>query len=272
MRNLKLEVEYDGTDFHGFQRQAALRTVQGVLEDRFSRLLREPIAVIGAGRTDAGVHALGQVVNFRTTRPVPVETVVAVLNRALPEDVKVQRAEEVAESFHARRAACSRTYRYTLLERDTPSPRLGRFALVTAERLDVARMTKAARGLLGRHDFRAFQASGSAAKSTARTLYRLECQRHGNRVEITVEADAFLYRMVRLLVSALRAVSRGEVTAEALQDRLRSGDRSGLTATAPACGLCLLQVSYTAAGRTKSEDYCRAPRARCASRLRVRTG
>jgi tRNA pseudouridine38-40 synthase len=248
-------VEYDGTDFHGFQRQAAMRTVQGVLEERFSRLLGEPIAVTGAGRTDAGVHALGQVVNFRTTRPVPMETLAAVLNRALPEDVKVRRAEEVAETFHARRAARSRTYRYTIVERDTPSPLLGRFALVTAERLDVARMTTAAQGLLGRHDFRAFQASGSAAKSTERTLYRLDCARHGDRVEITAEADAFLYRMVRLLVCALRAVSRGELTAEALQERLRSGERRGLTATAPACGLCLLQVSYEAAGRTETGYY-----------------
>jgi tRNA pseudouridine38-40 synthase len=116
-------------------------------------------------------------------------------------------------------------------------------------------MTTAAQGLLGRHDFRAFQASGSAAKSTERTLYRLDCARHGDRVEITVEADAFLYRMVRLLVCALRAVSRGELTAEALQARLHSGERRGLTATAPACGLCLLQVSYEAAGRTETGYY-----------------
>ena len=130
MRNVKLVLEYDGTEFHGFQRQARLRTVQGALEERFSRLLGEKIGVTGAGRTDAGVHATGQVANFRTTRPVPIEKMVEVLNAALPPDVKVQDCQEVADEFHARRSALSRTYRYTIVERERPSPLLGRFALV----------------------------------------------------------------------------------------------------------------------------------------------
>ena len=232
MRNLKLEVEYDGTDFHGFQRQAAMRTVQGVLEERFSRLLGEPIAVTGAGRTDAGVHALGQVVNFRTTRPVPMETLVAVLNRALPEDVKVQRAEEVPETFHARRAARSRTYRYTIVERDTPSPLLGRFALVTAERLEVARMTKAAQGLLGK---------ARLPRLPGQRLGREEHGAHavpaGLRAGTEIEWRSRWRRMpsstgwCACWCARCCAVSRGELTAEALQERLRSGERRGLTAT-----------------------------------------
>ena len=244
MRNFRLVLEYDGTEFRGFQRQARLRTVQGVLEERFSRLLGEPTKVIGAGRTDAGVHAAGQVVNFHTTRPVPAANLAEILNRALPDDVKVQRCEEVPESFHARRSACSRTYRYMIIERDAPSPLLGRFALILPERVDVARMAEAAGGLVGKHDFRAFQAAGSGTKTTERTLLRLECDRDRDRVTITAEADSFVYRMVRLLVSALLEVSRGRMAAEELWEILAAGDRFRLPAPAPACGLCLMQVSY----------------------------
>lgn len=246
MRTLKLTLEYDGTEFHGFQRQRGLRTVQGVLEECFSRLLGEPIAVIGAGRTDAGVHARGQVVSFTTSRPVPAEKLVAVLNRPLPADVKVQRAEEVAASFHARRSARSRTYECVIIERDTPSPLLGRFALVLPERVPVTRLRQAARRLLGRHDFRAFQGGGAETKSTERTLRRLTCRRTGDRLTFTVEADAFLYQMVRRLVGALLAVSRGELSPEDVAAALAAGERRRLPAPAPACGLCLMQVSYGA--------------------------
>jgi len=244
MRNLKLLLEYDGTQFHGFQRQARLRTVQGVLEERFSHLLGEPIHLIGAGRTDAGVHAVGQVVNFHTTRPVPAAGLVEILNRRLPEDVKVQGCEEVAESFHARRSACSRTYQYTIIERQVPSPLLGRFALILRERLKVSRMAEAARGLIGTHDFRAFQAAGSETKTTQRTLFRLACVRQRDRVTIIAEADSFLYQMVRLIVNSLLRVSRGQTTAEELRAARIAGDRRRLPAPAPACGLCLMQVSY----------------------------
>jgi len=248
MRNIKLILEYDGTDFHGFQRQPASRgrTVQGVLEERFSRLLAEPIEVIGAGRTDAGVHALGQVANFRTSRPVPLDRLAKALNGALPADVQVQGCEQVEESFHARRSACSRTYRYTVIERDSPSPLLGRFALVTPGRLDVERMAEAARLLVGRRDFRAFQARGSSVQVTERTLMRLDCRRRGRRIEITAEADSFLYHMVRLMVSGLLAVGRGELEPRELAAALEAGERPSAGRTpAPACGLCLVQVSYT---------------------------
>ena len=238
-RNIKLTLEYDGTEFHGFQRQPRLRTVQGVLEERFSRALGEPVKVIGAGRTDAGVHALGQVANFRTTRPVPMERLAGVLNAALPADVKVQACGEVGEEFHARRCARSRTYRYTVIERVAPSPLLGRFALIVPDALSVERMSQAARPLLGRHDFRAFQASGSETATTERTLMRLDCRRDGDCITITAEADSFLYRMVRLIVSGLLAVGRGELEPEALARALRTGERP-----AAACGLCLVQVSY----------------------------
>jgi tRNA pseudouridine38-40 synthase len=245
MRNIKLTLEYDGTGFRGFQRQPRLRTVQGVLEERFSQVLREPVKVIGAGRTDAGVHAAGQVANFGTTRPVPIERLAGVLNAALPSDVKVQRCEVVGESFHARRSARSRRYAYAVIERDCPSPLLGRFALISPMKLSDERMAEAAAGLVGRHDFRVFQAAGSETRTTERTLMRLECSRRGERITITAEADSFLYQMVRLMVGGLLAVGRGELPPGALRAALESGERpSGAKGPAPACGLCLMQVSY----------------------------
>jgi len=244
MPNFKLTLEYDGTDFHGFQRQPRLRTVQGTLEARFSRLLGEPIKVIGAGRTDAGVHALGQVANFHTTRPVASERMTRVLNAALPSDLKVQQCEQVPEHFHARRCALSRTYRYTVIERPAPSPLLGRYALILHEPLDLSAMRAAAKPLLGRRDFRAFQASGSETKTTERTLMRLDCLRQAHTVEITAEADSFLYHMVRIIVAALLRVGRGVLPPDALAAALASGDRLPKSGPAPPCGLCLLRVSY----------------------------
>jgi len=249
MRNIKLTLEYDGTEFHGFQRQPRLRTVQGVLEERFTRALREPIKVIGAGRTDAGVHAVGQVANFRTTRPVPMERLTDVLNAVLPPDVKVQACEEMGESFHARRCAWSRIYRYTVIERATPSPIVGRYALLVPDRLSVERMSQASKRLLGRHDFRAFQASGSETATTQRTLLGLDCQRSADRITITAEADSFLYQMVRLMVSGLLAVGRAELRPEALATALRTGERPPTRrGPAAACGLCLVQVGYDGDG------------------------
>ena len=258
MANIKLTLEYDGTDFHGFQRQPHLRTVQGELEDRFSHLLGESVKLIGAGRTDAGVHALGQVVNFRTTRPVPVDRLADVLNGVLPEDVKVQACEEVDEGFHARRCARSRLYRYTAIERPRPSPVLGRFALVVPDRLDVDEMSAAAAPLRGRHDFRAFQASGSEAKTTERNLLRLFCRRNGRRIEITAEADSFLYKMVRTMVGALLRVGRGELRPEKLADALATGQALPKCPPAPACGLCLVRVSYmSTAQKDVGQHGCR---------------
>jgi tRNA pseudouridine38-40 synthase len=213
--------------------------------------LGEQVKIVGAGRTDAGVHALGQVVNFHTSRPLPLARMAAVLNGSLPADVKVRACEEVAESFHARRRARSRTYRYAVVEREQPSPILGRFALVVSERLDAAAMEAAAQAFVGRHDFRAFQASGSEAVTTERNVLRCECRRDGDRIEVTVEADSFLYRMVRNLVAALIEVGAGRLGAAALAQALKTGERLPRLAPAPACGLCLVQVSYEDGGRSE---------------------
>jgi len=218
--------------------------VQGELEARFSRLLGESIRVVAASRTDAGVHALGQVINFVTTRPIALARLPQVLNAALPPDVKVQHCQEVGEEFHARRSARSKIYRYTAIERARPSPMLGRYALVVPAGLGVEQMAKAARRLVGRRDFRAFQGRGADTKNTDRTLIALTCRRAGNVVTITAEADSFLYQMVRIVVSALLAVGREQMKATELVRALAARDRSRLPGPAPACGLCLLRVSY----------------------------
>ncbi len=219
--------------------------MQGVLEERFSRLLGESIRVVGAGRTDAGVHATGQVVNFKTTRPVPRERLLDVLNRALPRDVKVQSCEEVEENFHARRDARSRTYRYTVIERKCPSPILGRYALIQPPGLAVEKMEEAAGRLVGVRDFRALQGGGAdGVKSTVRELIRLECRREGDRVVITGVANAFLYQMMRRLTAALLAVGRGELTGAEVVRAVSCGERKMLPGPAAACGLCLVEVSY----------------------------
>ena len=244
MRTIKLMLEYDGTEFHGFQLQRRLRTVQGVLEERFSRLLGEEIRITGAGRTDAGVHALGQAASFRTTRPIGLDRLATVLNAALPDDVKVQACEEVDETFHPRRCARSRIYRYTVVEREMPSPMVGRFALVLSGRLDVAAMSRATRPLLGRQDFAAYQATGSETVTTERTLMRLDCVRAEGRIEITAEADSFLYHMVRLLAAGLIRVGRKELCPEAMAEALATRQRLSRCPPAPACGLCLVEVRY----------------------------
>jgi tRNA pseudouridine38-40 synthase len=244
VRNIKLVLEYDGTDFRGFQRQRGLRTVQGVLEECFARVLGEQTKAVGAGRTDAGVHALGQVVNFRTSRPVPSDRLSRVLNAALPNDIKVQHCEEVSDDFHARRCARSRTYAYRVIERAQPSPLLGRCALIVPDRLNARRMASAAKLLVGRHDFRAFQGGGAETKTTERRVIRLDCERRGKEISITVEAESFLYQMVRIIASVLLAVGRGEIREEEIAAMLTAGLRPRGLAPAPACGLILLGVSY----------------------------
>ncbi len=244
LRNLRLVLEYDGSDFSGFQRQPNRRTVQGELETALSRLLKEPIHIIGAGRTDAGVHATGQVANFVTENPLPCRQAAAVFTAALPPDLAVREVEEVGLEFHSRRMARSRTYRYSALNRPLRSARLGRFTGWVSGPLEVEPMNQAAGLLLGAYDFAAFQAAGSPAKSTFRRLLRAACKRLGDLVCITLEADAFLYQMARIIVSALFLVGAGRQPVEWMDSLLRGRDRRLAPPPAPPQGLCLVQVRY----------------------------
>ncbi|MDM7461509.1 MAG: tRNA pseudouridine(38-40) synthase TruA [bacterium] len=242
MRNLRLQVEYDGTDFHGFARQHGMRTVQGVLEHTLQATLNEPIEVFGASRTDAGVHARGQVVNYFTSRPIPIERLTEILNRRLPIDLKVQHAQEVRANFHARLSAKSRLYRYTIYTGAHPSVWKLRYAWHYPRQLDITAMQTALEQILGEHDFRPFSVKIPSEQNTVRTLYRGAVLPTRDGVRIELEANGFLRGMVRLIVGELARVGEGKQSVDTLRERLEQ--RTQATHMAPAAGLCLIRVKY----------------------------
>ncbi|WP_050727549.1 tRNA pseudouridine(38-40) synthase TruA [Vulgatibacter incomptus] len=246
MRTLKLTLEYDGTDFVGWQVQPNGRTVQEVLEGALARLLGgESVRVTGAGRTDAGVHALGQVATFRTARELPLQAFEKGLNAILPDDVAVVSAEEVAEGFDARRSASGKRYVYRISNRPGRSPLRRRTHWELFRPLDVEAMQAAADRLLGEHDFSAFRAADCPAKTTVRILRRLDVRAGAaGEIVITAEATAFLKHMVRNLVGTLVEVGLGKREAGTMPALLASGDRRLAGRTAPAKGLVMEEVFY----------------------------
>jgi len=244
MRRLLLVVQYDGTDYCGFQRQPGLPTIQGELEDALTQLLDRETAVTGAGRTDAGVHAVGQTGTFETDSPIPTERVAGALNALLPDEVAIAEAREVPEDFHPRYHAVGKLYGYRILNRDLPSPFIGRYAWHLSFELKLPPMRDAAQALLGEHDFEAFSSSGSSVESTVRTLRRLDIERQGELIEIRLEADGFLYMMARRIVGTLTDVGRGLIPVEEVPELLRSRDRNRVRTVAPPQGLSLIKVVY----------------------------
>ncbi len=244
MRHIKLVIGYDGTDFHGFQRQKGLRTVQEELERTLTILLGHPVQLKAAGRTDAGVHAEGQVVSFWTNCPIPTERLPIALNGLLPPDIVAKRATEVPPDFHPRFDATSRVYRYLIDNRPIPSILLRRYAWHIPEPLDIAAMREAASCLIGVHDFASFHASGSELGSTVREMKRIAITRRDGVTAITMEANAFLYHMARIIVGTLVEIGKGKRPPEEVCAILNARDRSVAGKTAPAHGLCLLQVKY----------------------------
>lgn len=243
-RKVLLVVQYDGTDYFGFQRQPALPTIQSELEDALSRLLGEDTTITGAGRTDAGVHALGQTVTFETHSPIPIERIVSALNALLPNEVSAVEAMAVPDDFHPRYDAIWKLYGYRILNRRLPSPFIGRYAWHLAQDLDIGLMREAAGVLLGEHDFVAFSSSGSSVENTVRKLRRLDVEAHAELVEIRVEANGFLYMMVRRIVGTLTDVGRGLLSLEDVDEILRSLDRTRVRTMAPPQGLSLIKVTY----------------------------
>ncbi|HAA90101.1 MAG TPA: tRNA pseudouridine(38-40) synthase TruA [Peptococcaceae bacterium] len=246
MRFLKLVLEYDGSGFHGFQKQTGtgLRTVQEVLENALKNLTGEEIQVHGAGRTDAGVHALGQVVHFATSASIPASRFPAALNGCLPPDLVVLRAEEVDPSFHARYSALAKKYCYVVWNQEKPSALLRNYCFHYPVPLDAGLMSKGAAFFEGVHDFRSFSASGSSAKTTTRHLFSFKVQRKRGFVVFTVTADGFLYKMVRLMVGTLLEVGRGKLLPEAVREILETRRRGLGGPAAPPQGLYLVRVYY----------------------------
>lgn len=245
--NICLKVSYDGSVFSGFQIQAgSLLTVQGVLEGALNRLYKKPLRVAAAGRTDAGVHALGQVVNYRAPFEIPVERLPYALNALLPPEVVVWRAEEKPEEFHARFSACKKIYSYTLDRAPYPQIMKRRYTWHYPFDLDVGAMAEGGARLVGKQDFLAFRARGSSAGSTIRNLYRASVENLPEQqlLLLTFEGDGFLYKMVRLMVGSLIRVGRGKLELTDLEEALAEGRPGVAGPAAPPQGLCLEKVEY----------------------------
>jgi tRNA pseudouridine38-40 synthase len=245
MPRLKLTLEYDGTDFVGWQVQPNGRSVQAELERALTELLGEPVAVQGAGRTDAGVHALGQVATFRTERALPLQAYHKGLNGLLPQDLAVVLAEPVSDDFDARRWAFGKRYRYLVANGPARSPLRRRTHWQIFQPLDVPAMVAAARSLVGRHDFSAFRAANCAAAHAVRELRELEIVGEGGgELRLELEGTAFLKHMVRNIVGTLVEVGRGKQSAGWVGQVLASRDRTRAGMTAPPQGLTLVAVAY----------------------------
>jgi tRNA pseudouridine38-40 synthase len=244
MRHFKLIIEYDGTEYHGWQVQPVGPTVQGSIQAALERIAGRPVDVRGAGRTDAGVHALGQVASFSAELRLDAATLRRALNAMLPGDVTIRQAEEVDETFDARRSATARTYRYTFLPRDAPSALLGRYSLWIPWPVKWEAMTEAARCLVGTHDFSAFRAGTCTATSPIRTVQSIEWGEAGACRYLEITANAFLQQMVRILVGTLLEVGRGRRPPEWVAEVLAGRDRRRAAKAAPPHGLCLMRVEY----------------------------
>lgn len=241
----KLIVAYDGTDYHGWQVQARERTVQGVLEDAVARLFGEASRVAAAGRTDAGVHASGQVAAFSSNRERSAETVLSGLNALTPTDLSIRSVDLVDEAFDPRRDARSRLYRYRIWNTRWPSPFWRRYTWHLARRLDVERMNAAAHVLVGEHDFTSFQAADCDAEHAVRSISHSQLEGDGEVITYSVEASAFLRHMVRNIMGTLVEVGSGERDVADIEPLLAARDRNLAGATAPASGLFLERVRYS---------------------------
>lgn len=246
--NFKITLQYDGTDFHGWQMQGDLRTVQGELTNALSQIDSRPVIVHGSGRTDAGVHAQGQVASVNLQKDITAEKLRAAINGNVGKDLRAMAVETVSDDFHARYSALDKTYRYRIVNGRVISPFLVRYAHHEARPLDAERMTEVARLFPGEHDWTAFSSAQSDSETKTRTIATLDVSEHcdeGSRIiDVSITAEGFLRYMVRSIAGTLMAVGRGEMDAELVQRAIDEGDRSLVAATAPACGLTLMSVRY----------------------------
>ncbi len=249
IKRYKLLIAYDGSAFHGWQKQEPpdappLRTVQGVVHDTIVRVLRQPISLIGASRTDAGVHARGQVAHFDADSPVPLERMALAINSRLPDDVEIRSVEEVSPDFDAIQHAVTKQYTYTIHNSDHRPLALRHIVYHCWYDLDVDRMNAAAARLVGEHDFEGFSAAGHGRESTVRTIHRCDVSRSGEQVIITVEGSGFLWNMVRIIAGTLVEVGRGLFEHERIDEILETTDRQKAGPTLPPNGLCLEWIKH----------------------------
>jgi len=248
MRNLKLEIEYDGTAYCGWQIQgranSSKKSIQEVLEKKLRKILQEEIHTIVAGRTDAGVHALAQIANFKTNSKIPCFRLLGGLNALLPEDISISKVEEANDDFNSRFSAKSKIYRYTILNRSYPSALLNNKVYFCPYPLNLSIMRREAELLVGRHNFKSFQASDYYERNPIKTIKSLKINKKGDLIHIDFEADSFLYNMVRNIVGTLIEISRGRFKKGSMRKILLAKDRKLAGKNVPARGLCLLGVKY----------------------------
>ena len=248
MINIKLTIEYEGTKYYGWQRQKGLLTIQGILEEKISQITQEKISLNGSGRTDAGVHALGQVANFKTNSSIPLPELPFILNRMLPLDIRIKKAEKVDNNFHARYSAVSKIYHYYVLNSNQNNNYLPIFlrnyVYCVYKNLNLEEMKKAGKFLEGEHDFTSFACSGSRISNWERTIKDINTTRKGDIFCFHLEADAFLYKMARTIVGTLLEVGKGNISYLEIKKILEAKNRKMAGKTVPAKGLFLMKVKY----------------------------
>ena len=246
MRNFKIVLQYEGTRYQGWQRQDSTgNTIQGKLEAILGRMTGLGfVQVDGSGRTDSGVHALGQVANFKIDTEMTKEQIMNYINQYLPEDIGVISIDEMPERFHSRLNAKGKTYRYRIWNSPLPCVFERKYVHVVAEKLDVDAMKKAAACFVGKHDFKAFTSNKKSKKSTVRTIESIAIERNDNELVLTYNGDGFLYHMVRILTGTLIEVGLGKRSPESIPELLEHGTRDMAGDLAPAKGLCLVEVRY----------------------------
>jgi tRNA pseudouridine38-40 synthase len=242
MKRIQLTVAYDGTDFCGWQVQNNGRTVEGVLNEVLSDFLGEEIRVIGASRTDSGVHGMGNLAIFDTQSTIPGDKFIYILNQRLPDDVSIRKSQEVAADFHPRHVNSRKTYEYRILNAASPNPVRRKYTWLIPKKLDVKAMQRAAQYVPGEHDFASFCAAGSQAQTTVRTVYSCDVREEGEEIVIRVTGAGFLYNMVRILAGTLAEIGKGFYPPEQMQEILEACDRTKAGATAPPQGLMLMGI------------------------------
>lgn len=244
MKRIMLWVAYDGTNYHGWQIQPGVDTIEGELNKALTQLMKEEIQVTGASRTDTGVHALGNLAVFDTGTNIPPKKVSYALNALLPEDIRIQQSCLVEGDFHPRKTATRKTYRYQIQTGEFPNPLLQRYVHFTYHSLDIEKMKEASTYFLGEHDFKSFCAAGSTAETTVRRIYDLQVEKKQELIEIKVTGNGFLYNMVRIIAGTLMEVGRGKIEPKEIKEIIKALDRTKAGPTAVAKGLTLLDYYF----------------------------
>ncbi len=244
MKNIRLTIEYDGKDFNGWQKQPNKLNIQGEIEKAIEEITGEKVDLIASGRTDAGVHALAQMANFKTNSNLPVEKYPIALNTKLKKSIRIQKAEEVEENFHSRYHCKKKTYRYIINNSKYGSSIYRNLEYFIPNKLNVEKMQEAVRYFEGEHDFKAFKASGTSSKSSVRIIYKTKVEKQGDRIIIELTGNGFLYNMVRIIAGTLIEVGLGKIEPNEIPRIIEKGERSRAGKTLPPQGLYLVKVEY----------------------------